>query len=94
MILVVFILGAFVGVGGAYAWYDAWRVHMLHLAEKSDKEWADQVKELRAQVARHINVTTCECHGVKDCPSLRRDQVSISTSVKPTESKTYSNTKD
>ena len=71
MILVVFLLGAALGVGGAYAWYDAWRIHTMLQAERETAEWTKQVAELRAQVARHINVTTCECHGVDRCPGKR-----------------------
>ena len=54
MILVVFLLGAALGVGGAYAWYDAWRIHTMLQAERETAEWKKEVTELRAQVARHI----------------------------------------
>ena len=54
MIALAFVLGAIVGVAGAYAWYDGWRLHMKRLAEKETAEWTKQVAELRAQVARYI----------------------------------------
>lgn len=53
-VLAAFLAGAALGVGGAYAYFDAWRVWMRDEADRWETARMKEVKDLRAQVARHI----------------------------------------
>lgn len=52
--LIAFVVGVALGVAGAYAYFDAWRIWMRDEAKRWEDARMQEVKDLRAQVARHI----------------------------------------
>lgn len=57
-VLAAFLAGVALGVGGAYAYFDAWRIHMRDAAAKWEEWRLREVKDLRAQVACIIGKET------------------------------------
>lgn len=52
--LIAFLAGVALGAGGAYAYFDGWRAWMKDEAAKWEEWQMQEVKDLRAQVARII----------------------------------------
>lgn len=57
MTLLAFLLGVALGAGAAYAYFDAWRITMRDEAIRWENAMAKEVKELRAQLAKHIGLS-------------------------------------